>query len=300
MEIPRSFVYSLILHLGLIVLIFFGLPNVYDKKLPPEASISIDLVPIKKKSNIANHKKEKLSDNKIDEAKIIVKATNDAVKDKSSPPEEKPNKDVENQQKDNTMFKKDAPKAIKKEPKSLPPEKKIEKKAEKKAKKSAEKTSPSSNFDSNALMKSLDDNADKITAKATKNKTSNQLQTSENNSKGQLFDPLKDLSLSEQDNIRRQIEDAWHYPAGAKDTDKMTVLLSITIESDGTISNIKHIGGNDADNPAVYLVVVDSTIRAAKKASPLSNLDVERFKYWHVINMNFNVSEMMNASQDLE
>jgi outer membrane biosynthesis protein TonB len=291
MKIPRSIVYSLILHLAIIILIIVGLPSFDEKKSVPEASISIDLVPIKKKSNIATHKKEKISDHKQDEAKIIVKATNDEKK-----PEELEKKVPEKKPSDTAILKKDEknPQDLKKKKEEKKDEKKEEKKEEKKTEKKVDKKPPN-NFDANALMKSLDDNADKITPKATKNKTSNQLQTSENNSKGQLFDPTQDLSLSEQDNIRRQIEDAWHYPAGAKDTDKMTVLLSITIEADGTISNIKHIGGNDADNAAVYLVVVDSTIRAAKKSSPLSNLDVERFKYWHVINMNFNVSEMMNA-----
>jgi len=288
-------VYSIILHAIIIVVILFGLPRFFDSHKHNEISISMDILPIKDSSNVPNIAKKKPVNNKPDEAKTIVKAARDKPEDKAVPKENKeivkkePEKTKEEPKKEEIKKEKIKPE----EPKKPEPKKEPEKNKETKEKPKVTKQEDDLDY----LQKSLEDNADKKTDKATKNNKANIGQdNSDKTSKSDIFDPSKDLSISEHDNIKRQIQDMWELTrfSGSKDAEKMTVTLKVTIEKDGTVTAVKHVGGNDNGNKAVYNIVVETAILAVQKASPIQNLNQNNYNAWHQLEMNFDPRELMN------
>jgi outer membrane biosynthesis protein TonB len=283
--------FSLILHALLILLMIFGLPHLFKPEPPKEMAISVELLPIKDISNVKTKKKpiEEKKDDTPDEAKTIVKASN--VMPEEPKPEKKdlPKKEEQPQPTPNKKEeKKEEIKEAKKE------EKKKEEKKKDEPKKEEKKKEKKQNFDPDALLKSLEDSADKKTDKATKNKTqAKKEEESKEEAKG-TFDPNMELSISEEDFIKQQIYKYWNYPAGAKDAGKLTVLLLIDINTDGTVTNVEIIGGEKGDNPVVYQAVMDSAVRAVKRASPLKNLPTDKYSNWKHLELLFNPQDIMN------
>jgi colicin import membrane protein len=287
-----SIIYSIILHIVIIALVYFGLPHLSNKSNPQDSVMTVDLVSIKDISNIQTKNTVQPIKDKPDEAKTIVKASGDIPPEKVEKPKEQTKAPIINPPSEE----KSEPAPVKKEElkKEAPKKDEVKKKAEPKTPKK-EKPKPKQNSEEDAWLKSIEDKADKKTQKATKNDTSSPKQdVADKKSKGNNFDPNKELSVSESDNIKTQIEDVWQYPSGAKDSDEMTVKLKITIEKDGTITSIKHIGGNVAGNEIVYKIVVESAIRAVNVASPLQNLNLDNYHIWHELEMNFDIRHLMN------
>jgi outer membrane biosynthesis protein TonB len=285
-----SIIYSIILHTVIIALVYFGLPHLFNKSDPQESVMTIDLLPIKDISNIQTKNTIQPKKDKPDEAKTIVKASGDIPEEKAEKPKEQPKEPPSPP----TPKEKAEPAPIKKEEVKKEEIKKEEPKKEE-VKKKKEKPKPKQNSEEDAWLKSMEDKADKKTEKATKNDTSSPEQdVADKKSKGNNFDPTKELSMSERDNIKTQIEDVWQYPAGAKDSDEMTVKLKIVIEKDGSVTSIKHIGGNSAGNETVYTIVVESAIRAVNMASPLQNLNPNNYHIWHELEMNFDIRHLLN------
>jgi TonB family protein len=294
---------SLVLHTIFIILIIFGLPEILKKTVPKQMSVSVELVPIKDFANIKTKKKtEIVKDDKPDEAKTIVKAAHKEEEEQKKPevqelkkdsrvepkeelpkPEAEPIKKIEKKE-----VKKEEPK---KDEKKDDPKKDVKKEEPKKDK--PKKKEKKHNFDPDSLLKSLEDSADKKTDKATKNETKAKLEElDEKDTKG-TFDPSQELSMSEEDIFRNQIYNNWSIPSGAKEGENNTVLVRITIEKDGSVTNVEVISGNKGNNPTFYQAFVDSAIRAIKKSSPFKDLPADKYDNWHVIQFNFDPKEML-------
>lgn len=288
----KNIIYSIILHGLIIAITYFGLPRLFYSK-SQESIIAIDLVPVKEISNLPDKTTVQVQKNKPDEAKTIVKTSGDIPETKVKKIQEQPKTQkppsLPNEKAEAIVAKKEPEKPQKNEPQ------KQEKTQEDLKQLQKNKESNKKNSEEDAWLKSIEDRADTKTAKATKNSTSSpEKEISNKKSKSNNFDPTKALSISERDNIKTQIEDMWLYPAGAKDSDSMTVLLKIIIEKDGTVISIKHLGGNDAGNQIVYQVVIESAINAVMRASPLKNLNTNTYHVWHEIEMNFDIRDLMN------
>ncbi len=80
--------------------------------------------------------------------------------------------------------------------------------------------------------------------------------------------PTQPLSMSEKDAIKAQISKNWNLDAGAKDIDKVQVLLRIEMAQDGTVRNVTVAEPGQLSNP-VYRAVAESAIRAVRLSSPL-------------------------------
>ncbi len=81
--------------------------------------------------------------------------------------------------------------------------------------------------------------------------------------------PTKPLSMSEKDAIKAQISKNWNLDAGAKDLDKIQVLLRISMDQDGTVRDVTLAEPGQMNNP-VYRAVAESAIRAVRLSSPLT------------------------------
>ncbi|MCT4634820.1 MAG: hypothetical protein N4A31_01050 [Rickettsiales bacterium] len=247
---------SVFFHFILFVILLFNFPQCQRKK-PPEAIISIDLLPIAKKTNIEN--KEAIK--KIKEAKIIDKPK---ASDKPKPEPVKEKVKQEENSKD-----KPKPKAEKKEKKKSAP-KKEKTKVKSKPKVTAE----------DQLLKSL-------LADVAKNEAKEQKA-----SKGPI-EIEESLSLSVKDSIKKQIESCWNPPAGNKHAARLKVLLNISFKQDGEVANVRIIDNNKYAKDDLYRAAADAAMRAVYKCSPLRDLPADQYKIWQNLEFYFDPSELI-------
>lgn len=87
--------------------------------------------------------------------------------------------------------------------------------------------------------------------------------------------PNKPLSMSERAYIKAQIARNWNLDAGAKDIDRIQVLLRVELDPDGTVRSVTPAEPGQMSN-SVYRAVAESAIRAVRLSSPL---DYPKEKY---------------------
>ncbi len=97
------------------------------------------------------------------------------------------------------------------------------------------------------------------------------------------------LSLSVIDAIRRQVEDKWSVPVGARDAGDIGVEIRIFLEPDGTVKKAEIVDrarlGRAGEE--VFRAVAESAMRAVRRASPLRNLPPEKYEQWREITFLF-------------
>lgn len=256
---------SAFLHFILFIVLLLNLPQC-QRKAPPEVIISIDLLPIAKKTNI--EKKEatkKTKENKIiEKPRTVEKPKSEPVKEevkKEVIPEVKPKPKAEKKIEKKKKVKKDSPKPTPKKEKS---------KAKPKPKVTAE----------DQLLKSLLADVAKNDAKEQK----------ESKGPTEIGDPL---SLSVKDSIKKQIESCWNPPAGNKDAARLKVLLNISFKQDGEVANVKIINNNKYAGDDLYRAAADAAMRAVYKCSPLQDLPAEQYKTWQNLEFYFDPSDLI-------
>lgn len=262
---------SAFLHFILFIVLLLNFPQCQRKK-PSEVIISIDLMPIAKKTNI--EKKE--ATKKIKEAKIIEKpkaseeAKPEPVKEevkKEVTPKANPVPKVEKKIEKKKEVKKDPLKAA---PKAKASPKKDKPKVKPKPKVTAE----------DQLLRSLLADVAKSDAKEQKE------------SKGPI-EIGSPLSLSVKDSIKKQIESCWNPPAGNKDAARLKVLLNISFKQDGEVANVKIIDNNKYAGDDLYRAAADAAMRAVYKCSPLQDLPAEQYKTWQNLEFYFDPSDLI-------
>lgn len=104
----------------------------------------------------------------------------------------------------------------------------------------------------------------------------------------QLHDPTKALSISEIDLVRRQIEQCWNLPAGAKDAHKMTVEVRVVMNVDGTVREAALREPARTLSDPFYRAMAESVIRAVlnPRCQPFK-LPPDRYDVWQTMLLNF-------------
>lgn len=269
----NAYISSFVLHLIILLIMFFGLPSFFKKKDMQPIVVSVDVVPVSSITNIKTKKPKMPLENEGNKTKIVPK-NEEKVEDKS---EDKKSENVEKKNID--------------ELKKLDEVKEKKPEIKKEEKKEVKKSKPST--DLNSLLKNLEESSVKSDEKR-KNKVFEEAEDDEKTSaKSDKYDETQPLSMTELDAIRSQIASCWSIPAGAKDVEQMSVVLKISIDLDGTVSNVAIAEKKSAITVnEFYQVFIDSAIRAVKKCSPLKNLNPERYNSWKAIELNFDPSEM--------
>ncbi len=107
--------------------------------------------------------------------------------------------------------------------------------------------------------------------------------------------PLGDqLSTSELDALRAQIEKCWNPPAGGKDEDKIVVPIKLVINQDGTVASAQVIDSYGYYNTnQLWQAVADSALRAVESpsCSPLK-LPADKFDQWKLTTLNFSPQDL--------
>jgi len=257
--------YSLILHGILLLIMIFGLPNFFHRKIDNEpTAISVDILPIAPMSNVKPQEKSEPKPEKkpIEEKKTERKATAETRKVEPKPQEK--------------------PEPVKAKDVFKVPEKKPEKKVEK----------PKPKVDElDSVLKSV-----KETAKAEESKrpTEKVTQPNKTEAKSETYDNSQPLSMSEKDNIRSQFQRCWSVPAGAKDAQNLVVTLHITVNEDGSVTNVELSGDSSRYNSdSFFRAAADSAMRAVRECSPLKSLPTDKYGSWKDMELTFDPKDML-------
>lgn len=277
---------SIIFHLLVVIFLVIG----FSWKTKPdfrERVYTVEILPITNKTNIKNKTKEV-------EKKEVQKEEKEKPEVKKAPPKkeekEKP-EDIKNKEKEQPDKAEDKPKKKqeKDDDKKLSLKDKKEKdtkKEEKKKEKKKEKKTPVKNKnqdeDFDALLKNLE-KSKPVSEDAEKDKVS---------ARGP-YDKSPQLSISIEDDIRRQLSECWTPPSGGMDAANMAVLLKIDLEKDGTVTNVEVVEKPNIGNERVARASIDAAIRAVKKCSPLQNLPIDSYETWRELEFNFDPRDLI-------
>ena len=94
------------------------------------------------------------------------------------------------------------------------------------------------------------------------------------------------LSLSVRDAIRRQVEDKWNVPAGAANAGDLAVEIRILLMPDGEVRRADIVDRARLSD-AFYRTMAESARRAVLQASPLRDLPPEKYEQWREITFTF-------------
>ena len=91
------------------------------------------------------------------------------------------------------------------------------------------------------------------------------------------------------DSIRRQVEEKWNVPAGARDAGELDVEIYISLLPDGTVRKAEIVDRARMAQPGgeYYRSMAESARRAVLQASPLHDLPPDRYEEWREITFRF-------------
>ena len=97
------------------------------------------------------------------------------------------------------------------------------------------------------------------------------------------------LSMTVSDSIRRQVEEKWNVPAGARDAGELDVEIYISLLPDGTVRKAEIVDRARMAQPGgeYYRSMAESARRAVLQASPLHDLPPDRYEEWREITFRF-------------
>jgi len=295
----RGALLSAALHLIVIIITVFGLPLFSNEWEPPAESIPVELAPLSEMTNIPVRPEPKKPVEKIEpkpEAKPeppkpepapppppppapepepipddAVPLPKDKVEEKPQPkPEAQPER----------VVKLDGPR-----PKVKPKPKIVEKPEEK----------LDLNKISALLSKELKDPSPK-----TEEPEENPQDTPQDLPPTQATRPTTSaqMTLSEIDSIRAQIEQCWIVPAGARYAEELVVRVRIFLRPDGGLAQPPQVVDSlrmNTPGEEAYRTAAESAVRAIMKCEPFQNLPVDKYDRWQEIEMNFDPRSMLGG-----
>lgn len=102
-----------------------------------------------------------------------------------------------------------------------------------------------------------------------------------------------EVSFSELDLARRQIEECWSLPAGARDAENIIVVIRAVVNPDGRVRTAKIVDSGRLAQEPFYRSMAESARRAVlnPRCQPL-RLPLEKYSEWRVTVFRFNPKEM--------
>lgn len=102
------------------------------------------------------------------------------------------------------------------------------------------------------------------------------------------------LSITEEDALRRQIEQCWNPPIGARDAQNLIVELMIDVNQDRTVANADIVDKSRYGSDSFFRAAADSAVRAVRnpKCSPLILPD-GKYDQWKRIDFTFDPRDML-------
>lgn len=254
----KGYIYSGLLHLGVVVLMVLGLPSLLQTEIEPAPPITVELMNI---SDLPSPPNAKVDEDKPEKKKEQPKPTPPVKEPVAEEKEPTPQTMEELLAVEEDIIKDlipvETPEEVKPDPKPDPkPEPKKEEKPKEKPKdkpkkKAKDKAKKSDAFDS--ILK----NVEKLEPTVAQSMGTDD------------EDITKVLSSSELDALRQQVASCWNVAAGARDAQDLIVDVHVELD-DGAVVKVASIVGGTKSSP-YFRVASDSAVRALKnpRCSPL-------------------------------
>lgn len=277
MHVTKGGIFSLTLHLLLLFFLVVEFPHMWQRKIPQESVVAVEILPISQMTNVptkTNKPKEKpkikgqtkkLAPSKLETTRVIKSEVLESIPLPSPKPQLKKTQELKEKKSEG--------------------EKKLAHLQPVKKPKIDEKRKMQIEEDFDSLLKNLETSYEKTQPQEEfKEVKATQSQ--------KPFNPDQQLTMTEEDAFRSQIAKCWNVPAGARDADKSPVLLRISMQKDGTVTNVKLMDTSSYNSQPFYRAIADSAIRAVYRCSPF-RLPREKFDYWKELELNFDLREMI-------
>ncbi|MDD3370809.1 MAG: hypothetical protein PHE27_03165 [Alphaproteobacteria bacterium] len=102
------------------------------------------------------------------------------------------------------------------------------------------------------------------------------------------------LTITEEDALRRQIEQCWNPPVGARDAENLIVEVIIDVNPDRTVLNTDIVDKGRYARDPFFRAAADAAVRALRnpRCTPLE-LDPEKYEQWKRIDFTFDPRDML-------
>ena len=102
------------------------------------------------------------------------------------------------------------------------------------------------------------------------------------------------ISVSELDALRAQLEPCWNIPAGAKYAENLAVTVRVSMNRDMTVGDARVINQGRYNRDSAFRAAADSALRALRnpRCSPLK-LPPQKYEQWKTIIINFDPRDML-------
>ena len=93
------------------------------------------------------------------------------------------------------------------------------------------------------------------------------------------------------DLVKRQIQECWSLPAGAKEAENLVVDIRVALDPDGTVRQVRIVDAARMEQDSFFRAAAESARRAVLKCSPLK-LPPETYQQWKTMTLTFDPKEM--------
>lgn len=285
----KSLFFSIGLHLCILLLAIFGLPQPKPKEVGRYQSVPVEIVDISQFTNIK--KRAEVRKEKPQQVLRPKKATKSVSVKKDLSVKRTEKKLVQKQKIADQLAK----------PKEVVSEKIAVKKEEIKkpldSKETQQKMTEVDDAHFDALLKDIEEK-NKMKAEIDVQEEKIDLQEEKITPIESTQEALSNrLTISEEDMLRRQIEQCWNVPSGARDAENLQVEVRIEMNKDRTVKRAEIINaGTRMHTNHFYRVAAESARRAVlnPRCSPLK-LPENKYHEWRVFVISFNPKEMLEA-----
>jgi hypothetical protein len=305
----QPLIYSLLLHLVVFTIAYFGVPAPVPDLLLEETPVAVDIVTVAERTNVpsASAKPEPMAKPTPKSEAERTPPPLPPVRPEARPPEPAPESEVAKlvppKAKPTPVARPE--KAEKPTPKTNPspkpakPEPRAEPEPEQKSK-PEQKQAPPNTFDS--VLKTVEQlksqppkSAEKPDGKKSESALESQVAKALGNS-ATPFDEGLPVTMSEIESVRRQIERCWNLPAGAKDAGDLTVSIRVEMNIDGTPRTAVVTDQGRMRVDPFYRAAAESAVRAVlnPRCHPFT-LPREKFARWKTMTLVFNPKEMFGT-----
>jgi TolA protein len=113
---------------------------------------------------------------------------------------------------------------------------------------------------------------------------------------GGTYNPTQPMSVSEIDEVRRQIERCWNIPAGARDAGNHVVTIRVEMSPDATPRSAVVLNEAGTRGNAFHRAAAESALRAVlnPRCHPF-RLPIEKYERWKTMTLVFNPKDMLGT-----
>lgn len=115
-------------------------------------------------------------------------------------------------------------------------------------------------------------------------------------SSGRTYDPTQPMTISEIDEVRRQIEKCWNVPAGARDAGDHAVTIRVEMSPDATPRSATVLNEAAMRGNAFQRAAAESALRAVlnPRCHPFK-LPADKYQHWKTMTLVFNPKDMLGT-----